>query len=277
MNPLLLSIITINYNNYYGLQKTIQSVINQNCKNFEYIVIDGGSMDQSEVLLEEYKDFISYSVSETDKGIYNAMNKGINRAKGKYILFLNSGDVLYENNVIEKIEDYLYNDFDFICGNLHYIENGKTFIRKHPEVLTFSYIVSKTISHPSTFIKKEMFEVYGLYNEQNRIVSDWEFFFKALGLNGASYHSINVTITNFDMTGISSTNYKMVEDEKKSVVNKYLPTIFNNENDSYIFNKFIESNKRIKLLKEIDNSPFIRKLTTFLLIFLYKIMKLFKL
>lgn len=265
MNAPLLSIITINFNDYNGLKKTIESVVNQDSKNFEYLVIDGGSIDQSASLLNEYKEQITYSVSEPDCGIYNAMNKGIHHAKGKYVLFLNSGDILFDNKVIEKIEYYLYNDFDFICGNLYYIENGKTYIRKHPEVLTFSYVLSKVISHPSTLIKKEMFEIHGLYNEDHKIVSDWEFFFKALGLNGASYKSIDITVTNFDMTGISSSNHELVAKEKKEVLQRYLPTVFNNEDDLYIFNKFIESNKRIDLLKSIDKKPFARKIATLFL------------
>jgi glycosyltransferase involved in cell wall biosynthesis len=272
MTPLL-SIITINYNNYSGLKKTIYSVINQSVKNFEYIIIDGGSTDQSSNLLEEFKVALTYSISEEDTGIYNAMNKGIRKASGKYILFLNSGDIFFENNVVEKVEKYLYNDFDFILGNLYFIENEVARIRKHPKVLTFTYILTKTISHPSTFIKREMFSVYGLYNEENKIVSDWEFFFKTMGLNGASYNPIDVTISIFDMNGISSNNYEKVAIEKKAVLNKYLPTIYNNENDSYIFNKFIESNKRIKLFQEIDKKPFARKIATVLLKIVYFFIK----
>jgi len=278
MNSPLISVITINYNNVNGLEKTINSILNQTYSEYEYIVIDGGSTDGSYEVLQNQEKKINYWVSEKDKGIYNAMNKGIEASKGKYLLFVNSGDFLINNEVLEKVASELYDDFDFISGNLEYLtESGKLYIRKHPEKLTFSYLVSKTVSHPSTFIKREMFHKYGLYNETLKIVSDWEFFFKVLGLNGASFKSIDVTIAHFDMNGISSKEVDLVNQEKNVIFKKYLPTIYNSENDSYIFNKFLESNKRMKLLKEIDNSPFIRKLTTFLLIFLYKIMKLFKL
>ena len=87
-----LSIITINYNNREGLRKTIESVVNQTYRNFEYIIIDGGSTDGSVEVVKEYADRISYWVSEPDNGIYNAMNKGVLAANGKYIQFLNSGD-----------------------------------------------------------------------------------------------------------------------------------------------------------------------------------------
>lgn len=273
----LLTIITVNFNDFEGLKKTLESVATQKSKNFEYLVIDGGSKDNSPSLLNQYKEIITYSVSEPDTGIYNAMNKGIHYANGKYLLFLNSGDILFDDDVVTNVTAYLESNIDCISGNLFYIEKGVSYTRKHPEKLTFSYIMSRTISHPSTFIKKELFEVYGYYNEKNKIVSDWEFFFKVLGLNGASYKSIDVTITNFDMTGISSTNHELVLKEKKEVLQRYLPTIFNNEYDSYIFDKFIASTRRIKLLQEIDKSVKVRKITSFLLTFLSRIAKLVKL
>lgn len=270
----LLSIITINYNDALGLEKTINSVVNQSWCEFEYIVIDGGSTDGSLNVIEKNKNKITYFVSEKDKGIYNAMNKGIVKANGKYILFLNSGDYLVNSEVLENVVEELLNDIDFISGNLEYFDSkGKLFVRKHPEKLTFSYLVSKTISHPSTFIKKIMFDKYGLYNEDLKIVSDWEFFFKCLGLNGASYKSTDVTLTHFDMTGISSSNGDKVNAEKQFVFKKYLPTIFNDEMDTYIFNKYIENNKRIKHLKIIDESQFLRKIATIFLTILSKIRK----
>lgn len=94
-----LSIITINYNNREGLRKTIESVVAQTTREFEYIVIDGGSTDGSVDVIKEFSDYIDYWVSEPDKGIYNAMNKGVKVAHGDYCQFLNSGDWLYDSNV----------------------------------------------------------------------------------------------------------------------------------------------------------------------------------
>ena len=102
-----LSIITINYNNRDGLQKTIDSVVSQTYKNFEWIIIDGGSTDGSKELIEQYQDHCAYWCSEPDKGIYNAMNKGIEKAIGDYSLFLNSGDRLHDDTVIDKIVSFL--------------------------------------------------------------------------------------------------------------------------------------------------------------------------
>lgn len=275
MENILLSVITINYNDAQGLKKTMDSVVNQTWKGFEYLVIDGGSTDESPVFIEAYKSNIAFSVSEKDSGIYNAMNKGIKAAKGKYLLFLNSGDYLVTDTVLENVCGSFTSDTDFICGHLYYEQFGKAVLKEHPEQMSFSYLVSKTVYHPSTFIKRTLFEHYGLYNENNKIVSDWEFFFKVLGLNGASYLKLDHTITHFDMNGISSVHGDKVKEEKLRVFKNYLPYVFNNENDRYIFDKFRETNKRFRLLREIDDSPFFRKITTFQLSAITLLMKLF--
>lgn len=268
-NPLL-SVITINYNDASGLRKTVNSVVNQSWKDFEYLVIDGGSSDESVSVIEEYQKNIHYAVSEKDNGIYNAMNKGIKAAKGKYLLFLNSGDYLVADTVFENVFSTFMSDADFICGHIYYEQDGKAIVKEHPELMTFSYLVSKTVYHPSTFIKRTLFEKHGLYNENNKIVSDWEFFFKTLGLNGASYKKVHHTITHFDMNGISSVHAGMVKEEKLLVFKKYLPYVFNNENDSYIFDKFRECNKRFRMVKEIEEYPLLRKVVTFFLLIIVK-------
>lgn len=277
MENILLSVITINYNDAGGLQKTIDSVVNQTWKEFEYLVIDGGSTDESPALIEAYKNQIAYSISEKDSGIYNAMNKGIKTAKGKYLLFLNSGDYLVSDTVFENVFSSFASDTDFICGHLYYEQSGKAVIKEHPEQMTFSYLISKTVYHPSTFIKRTLFEQYGLYNENNKIVSDWEFFFKTMGLNGASYMKIDTTITHFDMNGISSVQEDRVKEEKLRVFKSYLPYVFNNENDRYIFDKFRESNKRFRLLREIEKYPFLRKAVTVFLLIIVKIKRILSL
>lgn len=118
-----LSIITINYNNSIGLRKTIESVVSQTDNTFEYIIVDGGSSDGSVDIIKQYADKISQWVSERDGGIYNAMNKGVRMAHGEYIMFLNSGDILYDNNVIGHVLPKLKAD---ICvGNLVSDKGGR--------------------------------------------------------------------------------------------------------------------------------------------------------
>ena len=104
-----LSIITINYNNQSGLQRTVESIVNQTWKEFEYIVIDGGSTDGSAAYLESQNKIFDYWVSEKDLGIYNAMNKGIKAATGHYLLFLNSGDELLNDKVLAQNHHNLEN------------------------------------------------------------------------------------------------------------------------------------------------------------------------
>jgi hypothetical protein len=107
-----------------------------------------------------------------------------------------------------------------------------------------------------------LFVKYGLYNENLKIVSDWEFFFKTIALNGASFKSINVIITHFDMNGISSLQNELNLQEREIVIKMYLPTVFNNDMDVYIFNKFYETNKRDRILIEIEKNKYLRKFTT---------------
>ena len=116
------SIITINLNNSAGLRKTIESVVNQTFQDFEYIIIDGGSTDGSVDIIKEYSSRIDYWVSEPDRGIYNAMNKGIVQAHGDYINFMNSGDCFSKNTILEEI--YADLSFDFVFGKARTIPNN---------------------------------------------------------------------------------------------------------------------------------------------------------
>jgi glycosyltransferase involved in cell wall biosynthesis len=274
---LRLSIITINYNNYQGLKKTVKSVLDQSVIDFEYVVIDGGSDDGSLEFLESIKADCFRYISEPDSGIYNAMNKGIQMASGKYLLFLNSGDFFGNEDVLTNISTYLNKDFSILAGNIIFEDDKGKRLREHPEILTFSYLVSNAISHPSTFLKRNLFVKYGNYDESLKIVADWAFFLKVLGLNNESYFKIPETISVFNTTGVSSEeeNLDSVYKEREEVLSSYFPRIFNNENDSYIFNKFISTNKRFKYLKILDDYPLFRKIATIKLGALVWITKLF--
>ena len=129
-----LSIITINYNNFEGLNRTLKSVINQNLKNFEYIVIDGGSTDGSKELIEKYADKISYWVSEPDRGIYHAMNKGIVKASGEYLLFMNSGDLFYNNFILNEVIDDI-SKYDLIYFDILIRDGNKEYPKVSPKNL----------------------------------------------------------------------------------------------------------------------------------------------
>jgi glycosyltransferase involved in cell wall biosynthesis len=201
---LKLSIITINYNNLEGLKRTVESVLNQTWKEFEYVIIDGGSTDGSAAYIESQSEHIDYWVSEPDKGIYNAMNKGIIKARGEYFLFLNSGDHFYTTNILAENHHYLEN-FDLIYFDLIHV--GKTFskIVSYPSKLVFSDLVFDTLPHQATFIKKRMFDDFGLYDESLKIVSDWKFFILTIFKHHCSYHKVNKTLVVFYLDGLSWT------------------------------------------------------------------------
>ena len=202
-NPIL-SIITINYNNKQGLIQTIESVVNQTWKNFEYLVVDGGSTDGSKDVITQHINDLTYWVSERDKGIYNAMNKGIEMATGDYLLFLNSGDVFKDPSVLE----YIYTHLDsagIVYGDIECVPNqGENWIVYTPSRLSFQFFTKNTIPHQSAFIRKELFDQYGLYDEKLKICADWKFFVEVICKHNVSYKYVSGVIASYFLDGISS-------------------------------------------------------------------------
>lgn len=221
------SLITINYNNRDGLQKTIDSVVAQTFRDFEWIVIDGGSTDGSRELIEQFADHFAYWVSEPDGGIYNAMNKGIDAAHGEYLQFLNSGDWL---NAPTTLQEFFATPFegDIVYGDQDYFTNGiLTESRKHPDHLSLKYLYEWSLGHGSSFIKRELL-AREHYNEDYRIVSDWEFFLK-MALRNATFVHRPVTVACFDMSGISSSNQTLLHNERNKVAATVLPECIKND------------------------------------------------
>jgi glycosyltransferase involved in cell wall biosynthesis len=214
-----ISIITINYNNLEGLKRTVESVINQTWQEFEYIVIDGGSTDGSAEFIKNHSDKIDYWVSEPDKGIFNAMNKGVVKATGEYLLFLNSGDYLNDSSILDKKHIYL-KDKEIICFNIKEIREDSIRIKKSPDKITFFHMFKDTIPHQSTFIHKGLFERIGFYDENLKIVSDWKFFIIAFGKFNATYLYLDENFSTYYFDGISSQidNYPQVLNERATVL-----------------------------------------------------------
>lgn len=198
-----LSIITINYNNREGLKRTVESVINQKWQDFQYIIIDGGSTDGSAEYIQNHSDKIDYWISEPDKGIYNAMNKGISKAEGEYLLFLNSGDHLYNNITLYENYQQLEN-FDLIYFDILYVNKKKSENVSYPDKLDFSFFYKGTLCHQSTMIRKKLFDVVGLYDEDLKIVADWKFFILALFKFNCTYIKVNKTLATYYLDGFSS-------------------------------------------------------------------------
>lgn len=257
-----LSVITINWNNKEGLEKTITSVLSQTYSDYEYIVIDGGSTDGSTDVISDNEDRIDYWVSEPDAGIYNAMNKGIQKAKGEYLYFLNSGDFLISEDVFEKmLSDEIHSSF--ICGNFLW-EKDDVLTRdegyKSRSWLFELYdIYSGFLNHQAFFIRKDMFEKYGLYDETLRIMADWKLFFVAIGIHHEPVIYKNVDISVYNMDGISSRiGGKVLLEEKRKVASEVLPSdvykkidrlYYLERNDFWV--DFIHSKKWINFLSKL--------------------------
>ena len=255
-----ISIITINYNDCSGLQKTFDSVFGQTWQDFEYVVIDGGSTDGSKELIEKNKLKIDYWVSEPDSGIYNAMNKGIAAATGAYLLFLNAGDHFYSDTVLEENYQDVF-DADLVCFDMERIKQKEIIIEQFPKIINFSYFLEGSIGHPATFIKKELFEKFGFYNEQLKIVSDWEFFMKVLIFGNCSYKKIDKILSTFYAGGISSSDFSPIESSK--VLNENYAR-FIDDYDELFKNRRVVNSNRVQMLIEIEKSSFGKKMISFL-------------
>lgn len=225
-----LSIITINFNNRAGLQKTIDSVISQTYKDFEWIIIDGGSTDGSKELIEQYDKYITYWVSEPDKGIYNAMNKGIKVAKGEYLQFLNSGDCLYSSNTLDNVfkinrtADVLYGDIIVSENNIIVAQRRFNF------KLSLRFFIDDTLNHQASFCRKETFK-NEMYDEKYKMCSDRKHFIRLL-LTCAKFEYVGIPIVNYDNTGISSNQaFKRKQHQERDLILK--ECLGNNLDDYY--------------------------------------------
>jgi glycosyltransferase involved in cell wall biosynthesis len=254
-----ISIITINYNNLEGLKRTMESVVNQTWREFEYIVIDGGSTDRSAAYIASQSENIDYWVSEPDNGIYNAMNKGIAKATGEYLLFLNSGDHFYSNMVLEKNNHFIGNH-DLVYFDLHINGDETSKIFKLPEKLRFSYLYLGTLPHPTTFIRKELFDTVGVYDENLKIVSDWKFFILALFKHNCNYCKVNETLSTFYLDGISS-KFDFSE-ERSQVLKKYFSGFISDYEELVVVSPILKTN-RFKMLSDIERTMFGRKIVSF--------------
>lgn len=202
-----LSIITINLNNKEGLNKTIKSVQSQTFTDFEFIIIDGKSTDGSVELIEKNAGIVSYWVSEKDSGIYNAMNKGIAKAKGEYLYFLNSGDALFESVTLEKIFEGDPHA-PFICGSFYMEQKGEltpdTSYKGRDWRFSIYDLFAGFLCHQAFFIHRSNFEKYGLYSEELKVISDWKLFYQGIAVDQLPVHYVDTFIVIYNMEGFST-------------------------------------------------------------------------
>ncbi len=204
-----ISIITATYNAEKTLETAIQSVINQTYPHIEYIIIDGGSTDNTLQIIEKYKPFISHLISEKDNGIYDALNKGIDLAKGDIVGVLHADDIFYDDYSIETIAKAFHkNDVDAVYGDLEYVQStdvskivrywqSKPF-KKH--LLKFGWMPP----HPTLYVKNEVFKKIGAFNLQYKISADYDFILRLFSNTKYSFAYLPIVITKMRLGGASN-------------------------------------------------------------------------
>lgn len=262
-----LSIITINRNNAVGLRKTMESVLSQTYRDIEYIVIDGGSTDSSVEVIKDYVNQLNIEdrrlkidwISEPDKGVYNAMNKGIMRATGEYVYILNSGDCVAAPDTIERMVAVLNSlnanslnnteNVPILMGNIVRVHGNKKEYAPLPRgiddrciddrlilrpmdvsMLTF---YSGTVPQDAAFVRRELFEKYGYFDESLKICADWKLYLNMIALGGIRPMHVDIDVVLFDMSGISNTNNELRLAERRAYLEKVLPAPVLKDYDSY--------------------------------------------
>lgn len=219
-----LSVITICKNEPF-IEDTCKSIVHQLNQEFEWIVVDGASTDGTLDKLSKYQYRINAFISEADEGVYFAMNKGIRQAHGKYLLFLNGGDLFYGDDVVNRVVPYLESGkSDVFYGDSYRLfeKSADCFIKTYPDKLVKSFFLTNTLAHQSSFIKRELFEKFGGYREDFDIVSDKEKWLNFID-NGVSFSHIPVVVSCFRMNGISRQNSDILLREKKKLLEEYFP------------------------------------------------------
>lgn len=248
------SIITINYNDANGLEKTIQSVVSQIVKDYEFIVIDGGSTDKSTDVIKKYADKISYWVSEKDNGIYDAQNKGILKATGDYLVFLNSGDRFFNQNALAEFCDFeKSNKKKVVYGKSNVIDvDGTSRIMSPPEKLDLNFWYSNTLNHQAVFMHASMFAKYGSFSTHYKYASDFEHLFKVFLKEPLEFAYLNSIVCNYDNTGLTSKDefHRLIIQERIQIMKLYVSNSVYSEMRSVYMNTLTFKRKCIVIITE---------------------------
>jgi glycosyltransferase involved in cell wall biosynthesis len=271
---MMLSIITINRNNAVGLEKTLQSVSSQTFQEFEYIVVDGASIDGSVEVIKKYEHQFAYLkwVSEPDTGIYNAMNKGIRKASGDYVQILNSGDCLATPDVTERMLAALekVGAPSILYGNMiKCFPDGHKIVDRcfAGQEITMLGMYTGTLNHDPAYIRHDLFEKYGYYDESLKIVSDWKWYLQSIILGDEKPQYINIDATLFDMSGISESaeNKMRIKEERKKVLTELISEAYLRDYEKYADD--------IYLMRRIHRYPWAFRLVWFVERCLFKLEK----
>jgi len=198
-----ISIITVVYNGITVLEKTIKSVIKQTYDNIEYIIIDGGSTDDTVGVIKKYENKVSYWVSEPDKGIYDAMNKGINLATGQWINFMNAGDIFFDIDIVEKIVPLLDDNMLVVYGGTMLDHGTYTSLRNDLDLSNMYY--GQVLGHQSSFVDAT-YHKKNLFSLKYKIAGDYDFFLKTYVNNKTKFKRVSLVVAIFAMDGVSANN-----------------------------------------------------------------------
>ena len=210
MLGLKISLITVSYNAERTIERCIQSVIQQDHDNIEYIIIDGASTDSTVAIVGQYKDHISTFVSEPDNGIYDAMNKGIALAQGNIIGILNADDFFADNKVLSTIAGaFAANNPDIIYGDLDYVKTGGKVVRRwrSGQYKKGIFNLGWMPPHPTFYCKKELFNRYGNYSLHFGTAADYELMLRFIHLNHSSVYYVQKVLVNMTIGGVSNKTY----------------------------------------------------------------------
>jgi len=195
----LVSIITVVFNGAMTLEKTVRSVADQTFRNFEYIIIDGGSTDGTNDLLIEHTEEIDYWISEADNGIYDALNKGIDLARGDWLYFIGADDRLVDNSILERFFSRPV-DSKMLYGNVYWGENGETVAGEfYPE-----RVYTRNICQQAIFYHRKLFQRLGNFDLKYRLVADWVFNMQAFGLKTTRPQYMDCVVAVYSLGGAST-------------------------------------------------------------------------
>ncbi|MNY08085.1 Hyaluronan synthase [compost metagenome] len=242
----LLSIITVVFNGVKYIEETIESVISQKefSRNIEYIIIDGGSTDGTLNVIETYRDKIHVFISEPDKGIYDAMNKGLMHARGRFVGFINSDD-FYMQNALDKVIlliNRVSDNISVIYGNMYMIDANSKEILQHRKPVLWKLNIDMNLSHPATFIRRTTHMNYK-YSLKYKISSDYDCLLR-MKKSGIEFIKLNETISSMRDAGVSATQNAVALKESREIKKYYNGYIINSLASIYL--KLVEIKKLIK-------------------------------
>jgi glycosyltransferase involved in cell wall biosynthesis len=214
-----IAIITINLNNYIGLEKTIKSIKNQTFKNIEFIIIDGGSTDKSVELIKENESIVTYWESKKDMGVYHAMNKGLNKANAEFCIFLNSGDYLFEEKTIESVLNLIDKNVSLAYGLIQW-ENSTELWNPKKDLKAFEMTKQSLIPHQGAFFKTDVLKKMKGYKENFKVISDWGIMLEMIA-KGYKTQKLSLIISYCEKQGISASLEDQIKKERRSYLLKY--------------------------------------------------------